>query len=113
MDVEDLLKRNREFAGTTQLTNLLIVLEGILSKETDDILRVLYSNEQSDTTVLNDLLVKKIHKSKLIKEFLDEIREKYNIIPGQTIQTNCCMWAGTLEDLRQRVKSKIQECENI
>lgn len=83
MDLDDLMKRNREFAACTQLTTMLISADVEYSSLTDAIIGELHLMDKIDTMseippACLEALKILTHRSRLLYELIETIKTKYN-----------------------------------
>jgi len=83
MDLDDLMKRNREFAACTQLTTMLIAANIEYSSLTDAIIVELHLMDKMDTMqVIPPACLEALkiltHRSRLLYELIETIKSKYN-----------------------------------
>lgn len=79
MDLDDLMKRNREFAACTQLTTMLISADVEYSSLTNTIMCSLHLlDKEGEMPPLQEYLKILIHRSRLLYELIESVKTKYN-----------------------------------
>ena len=85
-DMNDILKRNREFAKITNLTSILIDIDNLLQNKEDTLLDSLFDvaskSQKDENLIITSDMKKEITECSELKNFLKRIKREYNILPG-------------------------------
>ncbi len=79
------IERNKQFAKLTNISQSLITLDSLLSAMEGDILTILYKHETKEPIQFSSEDWKKIDNCKKIRNFLNEVKLKFNLIPGMFV----------------------------